>query len=723
MGTYIIKFKNLAGEEGTIIPDVGFSYTDNLNSMNEAKIKISGSSVVKRNLIEIGSEVFIYRNTILKFHGMVSLIDFLDAGGMSITAKGYEIWLGKENGNYANSPWKAVASATIFNEIIAESSYFTAGTINVGVNLDFREEKAESLWNAINNLRQKTQQDIQVDYLNSKIDILDFKGSATSKKTFNAGIQIGNIRVSQSYPIGNDVRVWGKGNGENQIKSELTHGQSAASKTTYGTIRKIERDPSVMSVDEANRFADALVEVYENPVKIYDFEVLNPNQDLISGDVITLNAKSQQLNSEEVRITGIDRGIKSNKEYLVLHVTNKEYSRLLKRRNEILGEIQRNARDYQTYMQGTSNILTFGEMINAHSSAPLRIKAYLPESFIKDEAGNLRVNSFNLDYDIDPYRSGIGTASQSNVAPNVGGSSSSTQPGVSGSSSGAGAGVSGTGGSSGAGVSGTSSSKTPTSTSGTSIWSTHTVNYENSDYCSSNCYVYENLVGSPSFYTTRGSVYCCNYTGSSQDIDCTIYFPSGGGGSSSSTLSNNAVHSYTTGESNSDNESGWFQCKDANYNCTYCSGVQQNVYSHTHGSHSHGDGSYSADSHSHSDGSYSADSHSHGDGSYYANNHSHADGSYSAASHNHSVSIGDNLSDAGSINATGSKIYLDYWDGSSWVNKYSISSGNTIDTDVDLSNGGIYPDNPGFWQVRIYTDNASPDLVQGIIKCKHQLDN
>ena len=355
MSSYIINFKNTSDEEGTVIADAGFNYTDNLSSMNKATIKISGTSETKRSLIEIGSEVKIYRNGTLEFHGLVDMIDFLEGGGLSVTASGYEVWLAKENGDYANSPYSSTASATIFGHILGESSKFTAGTVNAGTDIDFRIALTDSLWNAIANLKDKTGQDIGIDYANSEIDILDHKGSSTTVATFNAGIHIANIRVSQNYPIGNDVRVYGMSEGETRIKSDhASYGQDPGSKTTYGTIRKIVRDPSILTVAEANKLADALVAIYKLPVKIYDFEVLNPSQSIVAGDVITLNSKSQGLSNEEVRVVGIEKGFKSDQEYLVLQVTNKEYSKLIKDRNEILASIEKNARDAQTYDQFAS---------------------------------------------------------------------------------------------------------------------------------------------------------------------------------------------------------------------------------------------------------------------------------------------------------------------------------------------------------------------------------
>ena len=303
MSSYIINFTNTSSETGSVIADAGFNYTDRLNIINEANIKITGSSPVKRSLIEIGSEVKIYRNGTLEFHGLLNSVDYLEGGGMSINAQGYEIWMAKENGDYAGSPWSSTASATIFNAIIAESNYFTAGTVETGTNIDFRSEVTESLWNTLTNLRTKTTQDIGIDYPNSEIDILDHKGSSTSVMTLNAGIQMKDIRVSQSYPLGNDIRVYGRSEGDTRIKSNpATSGQDASSKSTYGTIRKIVRDPSITTQAEANILADAMVAIYKDPVKVYDFDVINPNQSLVSGDVVTLNSQTQGLSNEEVRI-------------------------------------------------------------------------------------------------------------------------------------------------------------------------------------------------------------------------------------------------------------------------------------------------------------------------------------------------------------------------------------------------------------------------------------
>lgn len=654
MSSYIIKFTNTSGESGTVIADAGFNYTDKLNAINDANIKITGSSVSKRSLIEVGSEVFISRNGTLEFHGLVNGVDFLDGGGISVLAQGFETWTAKENGDYANSPWDNIASATIFSELIGESNYFTAGTIDSGIDIDYRAATTESLWNIINNLRTKTSQDIGIDYANSEIDILDHKGSSSSVATFNSNIQIRNMRVSQSYPLGNDVRVYGKGDGDNQITSNFsTAGQDATSKSNYGTIRKIVRDPSVLTSSEGDRLANALVATYKDPVNIYDFDVINPNQSVVSGDVLTLNAPSQGLDNEEVRIVIVERGVRGGNEYLTLEVTNKEYSILVRNTNEIIAQIQKNARDQQTYMQGTTNILTFSDQINADNSASLKVLANISPNEIFDEAGKRRINSFTLDYDVDPYRRGVGDASEDNIAPGVSGSSESI----------------------------------------VAIDYTKT-DVQNNTGCNNNVWTSVAHITSASFGTPYnrelyGALTVEESSGGPEDIYIRV------------------TNSFTGVE---------FLAFVQNFD----SAISGDFLLAGIGLGQFDDGFDFIDIDVKPvTGFLTIDAIF----NLGVDKHEHADGTYGADSHNHSVSVGDSVSDAGSINASQVSIYLDFWNGSSWINKHSIlNTGKTLDIDVDISDGNTYPDASGLWRTRILTNSSSPDLVKGIIKCRHNLD-
>jgi len=58
-----------------------------------------------------------------------------------------------------------------------------------------------------------------------------------------------------------------------------------------------------------------------------------------------------------------------------------------------------------------------------------------------------------------------------------------------------------------------------------------------------------------------------------------------------------------------------------------------------------------------------------------------------------------------------------------WNNKHSIlNTGKTLDTDVDITDSGTYPDAVGYWRVRVEPDNASADYVS-IVKIRHHMDN
>ena len=386
-----------------MIADVGFSYSDNLNDINEAQLKISGTGETKRSLFEIGSEVKIYRNGTLAFHGIINGISFLDGGGISADILGYESWLAKENGSYAGSPYSATASATIATAIVGESNYFTDGTVEAGANIDFRIEATDSLFNAISRLIKRVGQDIGIDYANSEVDILDHKGSSTSVATLNDGLQIGDMVVRQSYPIGNDVRVFGKSEGSTRIKSDNgSYGQDATSKATYGIIRKDYIDNSVTSAGEANALANQLVAKYKDPVKVYEFDVLNPHINLESGDVITLNSSTKGLSAEEVRIVSLKRGVDASREFMTIEVTNKEYSTKTKNINQKIAELENQAKRLQTY---DSYQEEYSNQVNTTTSIGGVIDVYPPNAldlnnygifdclFLVNDVGNLLISA------------------------------------------------------------------------------------------------------------------------------------------------------------------------------------------------------------------------------------------------------------------------------------------------------------------------------------------
>jgi len=697
MSSFIINFTNISGEKGTIIPDLDFNYSDKLNGMNESKVNISGTSESKRSLIEEGSTIEIKRNGQIEFAGEVIGISYLDGGGVSARCNGAEFEMTKDHGEYSGSPWKNIASKTIYQEIIGEFNLLSLGTVDDGVNIDFKAAETSSYLNALRNLQSKTNQDMEIDYTTSPFDvnILNHKGSSTSVETLNDGIDFSNLQVDRSLPKGNKILVYGKGDGENQIKSEYpAYGQNASSQSTFGKIVWIERDPTIISVAEANKLADVLAAAYGVATKTYRFDLTNPSKNFVSGDVIILNSKAKNLDNEEVRIVGIERGLRSGQEYMTLQVTSKEYSKLLKTRDVLLGEMQRNSRDEQTYMQGTTNILTFSEMINANNVAPLRVKSYLPENFIKDEAGNLRVNSFTIDYDLDPFRSGVGTATEDDIAPSLSaGTTDSHDHDARDYSAHPHGNASQTSSANWKGTTIGSDINTYGTDCPSGIWTT--IAYVWHDGTNKNCFM-DFYIGGNSGGAEDISIRVQN----SGYVDADFYLDYSDGFRDNS---EKMVRGIDVGQDNSG---------------SYVFRLQ--VYPHTGAINLVGNLTVYQIDHNHAISSWNTYSQSANvtDSARYPGLNGNA------ASHNHNVSIGDGISDSGSVNATSVNIYLDFWDGSSWVNKHSVlTTGKTIDYNVDISNGGVYPDAPGFWRARVLSDNANADLFQATIKCKHALDS
>jgi hypothetical protein len=344
----VIDFKDIDGNISTLIPDIGWKYEDNLNEVNEATFIFSGTGELRRSLIDINSEVLIYEEGFLKFKGLIDDIETFEGGGLNVHASGYEVWTAKENGNYTSSPYTATPSATIYSDLISESTKLSAGTIETGTNVDFRIEVSDSIWNGISDLSRKVGQDIDIDYSANQINILNNRGQQTSKATLNSGIEIGDVEITKSFPLGNRIIVYGKGEGNARIKSEPTHGIDAPSQAQYGVITKVIQDRTVTTTTEANLLADAEVARLKDPIKIYEFNLFVPLS-VIAGDVLTINAPSQGVTNEEVKVVQVSKGVKMRDSFVNLKVTNKNFARLIKNRDQLRAELEKNSRNQDTY--------------------------------------------------------------------------------------------------------------------------------------------------------------------------------------------------------------------------------------------------------------------------------------------------------------------------------------------------------------------------------------
>ena len=729
MALYRIDVEN-GSDKGSVKPDAGWRYNKLLNQVNEADLKFSGTGEIMRSLLVIGSTVYIYKNGTLDFKGLIDTTDYFVGGTVVFHASGWEVWLAKEQGTYANSPWSnpQVASATIFSEIIAESSKLNVGTVEAGFSTDYRLTTSQTLWNAMSNLANKTTQDVSIDYTASpvEISILDHTGSATSVAVLNEGKEITNVRKSQGYPRGNSIIVKGKGDGDNQITGTATDATSIAA---YGTITKTIVDRSIMTTAEATSLADAELALNKDSPIIYDFDLTNPDYTGIAlGDVITLNALDQDITNDEVRIVGIEEGEINGKNKITFQTTNPELKTLMLTKNKVMAQIQKSQTDNNTYMQGAGNLSQWEGMINGNNTAGLRFVFSIGDRF-EDEAGNLRIDSLTVDYDVDEYRKGIGTATESNKAPDIDSSTHSGQDNES-----------------------------------TEVAEDN--DYDNNDQVGNswaNYQSYTNIAehGEAIIFHIQLTVYDWNDSdtnsawGRIKHVDETDYYPSSSGvrllrglteETTDSDTHNHGGTITTAGHLHAYNTGTYYQARvynaagdDYGY-VTYTEDEDDSATipndSHSHTSYSQLNGSatiyipgdpYGQD--------YNIELDTSADGNatcaywftyYVVSQHKHGSGDYKTDDHKHDVSIGDGVSDAGSVNATSVNIYLDFYNTgtSTWDNKHSVTStGKTLDREVDLTDSGTYPDAKGFWRIRILTNNASPDLIQGIVNVKHALDN
>lgn len=686
MSSFIVDF--IDGSNRATFQTENVSYTDRLNLTDEAVVNIPGSSPESRAFVKSGTIVIIQRNNVIEFYGKIIGFSFLDAGGISARCKDFTFDGAKKKA--LKKTYASTASASIYTEQINHWNSSYLGTIATGVDIDFQAENSSSSLNILSNLRKKSDQDIEKVYSTQKINIVNHKGSSTSVLTFNDYIDIADLGHDSQEPIGNVITVYGKGSGENQIISESSEGRNAASISSFGEIEKTERDLTIVSVDESNRLANVLAAKLGEETKSYTFRVNNPNQSVVSGDVIILNSKEKDLVAVEVRIVGMKRGLRQGIEFLEMEVANKEYSELVRGTDKLMGDIRLNNIDQQTYNQDTANTMTFSGLINATSTAPLRVVGNLPSSFIKDEVGNIRVNSFTLDYDIDPFRSSVGTASEDDIAPSL-------NPGS------------------------TDSHKHDASDSGhlhDNATQTSTANYtgdfEGSDFgtgvsCSSGQWtiIASEFVGSATSLVASFDI--GGNSGGAEDIQVRIR-------NSGVTSTHDAEFGiYLDAFRNS----SFLVMRNIGVGPASSDTIYLEVFPESGAITLDGFISLRDQSHTHSISSWDTDS----ENAAVSDSNKSPGLNGNTASHNHNVSIGDQVSDAGSVNATAVDVYIDWWNGSAWINKHSILGiSDLIKEDLDVSNSGTLPDASGFWRARVFTNNANADLIQSILKIKHNLN-
>jgi hypothetical protein len=680
-------------------------YEKTLNGISKFEIKIGDVSSFFKTEIDTDATVNIYKDGTLELSGEVKVRKLMQGGAISVSGFGNEVELAEQKcpmvGGAKVRTWTSTSDNTIFSALLSGSGW-TANTSNsTGSTLNsFRVSNSQSIWNGIIDLIKSTGKDIYVDNSTKTLYLYDeLKRSGQFKFTEN--INIGEIIEEKKAAEASKVEVYGKGDGDLQIYG------SAGS----GTPVKQIIDRNIISDTYATARATAELALIQAATTYYDFIVINPNIDVRVGDGGELNSPSLDINTN-VDIVRIKRSMNDiGIEILELEVTNPAY-RIAK--GSLGEEIAKSDAAYDiamSSMQGSGDTMWWANRLNSKHNYPLTITFFLPSSFIVNEAGNISVKNMTVDYDFDVYNQQFGVATYIGGDADVADDSGYKEPNVTGSS-----------GNAAPDVSGTSATQTPATISAVSAWGSSTfINFIGSGFHSAAGGVNEYIIGttSPVYYQTVICVILQNFTGFSQTVDFWCKFPSGTTDNSGDYSLGNGITaiSFFT-ESDSSNTYGVFEVRDDNDKCSGWSGSLVNVYTHTHGTHDHGDGSYAAASHPHDQGSYKAGNHFHDDGTYEVPSSEFGD-----------YEINDDVDDSASVHSTSVTIYLDFYNTSTkvWDNKHSVVSafpvGETLNTNIDITNSGTYPDAAGFWRVRLDPNSSSADFVHGIVKIKNALDN
>ncbi len=639
-GIYVINIGNASAKQWA-----SFTFEKTLNGMSNAQIALDGVTGGYVSEFDVDKVIEIYKTGTLKFKGIIIDQDSLNAGGIILTALGIEHELMDEKspmvGSLLTRAWTSTSDETILNTLITSVAGWTIDHSNsASTNVDFRTSASESVWNAAIRLISLTGKDINIDQENKVVYLYD-ELTRDNKFAFVEGKNAKDIRRRKSRSRAGKVIIYGKGDGQNQIIG--TNGA--------GTPEHVIIDRNVVSVTEAN--ARALAEYNKlNPQSLsYHFTPIIAIDNLLIGDSGDIVNNSANIN-ETVDITRMSTTVDGNgTETVRIEVTNPSYRIASKdlSENKAINEAQNN--QGQASMQGSGNTLTWERGVNAKNGTPLAIMFQIPSGYISDEAGNLRVNSFTVDYDVDPYKKGIGLATDAGHVHSI---SSTTTDNMSIPTS----------------INDTSWSENINATwdsvailnvdPGTYGFLLVTIELEADSWSGTDTVGVDIQYQSQSWLRLTG----IGFDTTLDPIHMSVIIPvlAVQGATTSVT-----VRHYSVG---TEDYQGFVEVFDMNtihtHDISALTGTQQAT----------------------------------------------AD-----------VSIGDDISDAGAINASEVDIFLDFWNGSSWVNKHSIiNTGQTLDTDVDISNSGTYPDVAGLWRVRVEPDSSDPDYIQTVVKMRHHLD-
>jgi hypothetical protein len=326
-----------------------FYYYKRLNEPSVFEVILEGLTADEDSNLVIGTSIFdfyINDSAVEDFRGLAMSKKNIEGGAISIKGIGREIELMRTRATATD--WSATASATIFTTMIGWSGDWTADSIAAGLAIDFRASASNSIWNELKNLIDKTGQDIVLDYHNMEIDIENSAGSAQTASLIEE-INIKNISFEEKQAEAKKVIVYGKGFGSGQKSG------SADDSYSTGDPVKVIIDRTITTDAEAAQRATIELAKLKDNIKTYRFQVTDLSINPTLGDTYTLDAPSARATAETVRVVGIKRGWKNNKEFLELDVTNEAYSQALKNSAMNLSILDKIVREGDSTTQPTAD--------------------------------------------------------------------------------------------------------------------------------------------------------------------------------------------------------------------------------------------------------------------------------------------------------------------------------------------------------------------------------
>lgn len=687
---------------------------DTLNEINKMEFVVPASTKLEQDIFEIDSIVEVF--TLQKYYEFVIVSEGQDdINSFKYTCVGIEEVLFGEfididslnnatnktlrTANYLQISFSNFANDLLPNGWTLQTSIFS--------NIDFRVNSSMTKWNAISRCCNENGYEFDIDYENKTL-IVEVNIGRQGFDSINEKLDFEGMPVKTTErPKGKKVIVEGKGDGDFKVIA------TATDPSFNPSIHKAYRtsEPNIFTVEEAQKRAD--IELERLKEKIVHFTIPRLTERKVGkykiGDTIFLNVPSMNIGEKELKIVKKIIDFEGNEEDERLEVTSANYARAIKSYGQKVNEQVQRIQDQISSMQGSGNFETPQGQINATNNAPLRIPIFVDN--YTNQAGELTIRDFTLDVDIDPFRRGAGTATATDdlfVSGLSGQEDPSLQAGT------------------------LSDDDDPRLQAGTVSENEDIQAQTGTNYKGSNNQTSIELTGNYQLIVQTTIDDNCRFFFYQVEMTFTSV------GAPPCTLDFYVSIGNTTPRS-------FFHISDPFSNLGYVlTGVIATVFNTTgqtmrlYGRINVGNGTIQSGAsigynglltnHNHGRGIYRAEDHEHGRGTYRAENHRHTAQLYDIPiSELSKITIGDNVTDATQINATGFNWELrEIVNGTSTIRNsgtQTFGGGNTFIKNIDISDSGTYPNSLNLWELWVFPNSSNADLVKARINVKHNLDN